>query len=103
MKNVTFINRVYPGNDWDYKAVVFRTTNTTGHPTDLVYGIIHCGGHTYESFETYTGENYINGAPNKSYSRATRNISSVPELYANHFKEMKEIHEKTLWSTVEKS
>lgn len=79
----TLINRVYPENDWDFKAVSTTTTNSSGHLIELIYCHVKTCGIEHESFETYTGKNYIVDSTNKSYSTSVHDISKVPAMYKN--------------------
>jgi len=84
----TVIQRRYPDNNWDYKAI---STQICGK--SLIYYTLN----SKEGFEVYAGANYVAGSKERSYSRNYA-IDVVPAKYRSVLVELRKIHKETVWS-----
>jgi transcriptional regulator of NAD metabolism len=90
------IHRRYPEQNWDFKVISTRI-NDNGTLRDVNYYT----SNTKEGVEVYSGENYIVGSKDKSYSRQF-SMSKIPDKYKKIVAELKKVHKATKWSTAKR-
>ena len=94
--NTKTIHRRYPAQEWDYKAISARV-KINGSTKDVVYYTLKNKGKSSEGVEVYSGENYILGSKEKSYSR-NYPMNKIPSAYKAIVEALKEVHNKKKWS-----
>ena len=94
------------GDGDEYRAVVARVLNGSGHPTEVIY--YRTTGDGRSGVEVYTGSNYVAYATNRSWSRrydvdASRGpngaavLGSVPKAYGQLVVKMIAYHDRVRW------
>ena len=91
--DIKIIQRRYPENKWDYKAVY---VNVNGQ--DIIYYTLKNKGKSSRGVETYSGSNYISGSNSRSHSRNYKKISSIPKNIKRTVMELIKEHKKVKWS-----
>lgn len=92
------IHRRYPDSKWDYKAISTKIFDPRSYRSnEIYYCTVIDKGKKRSGVEVYSGENYILDSTDKSYSRSY-SMKQIPDKYKLTVKELKRIHESTLWS-----
>jgi hypothetical protein len=91
----TKIHRKYGNPRWEYRAICCQVINASNHLTDVIY--YENTSKSIIGVEVYTGENYVLGARNRSWSRSYK-MDKIPKKYIGLIKELKKIHAITEWS-----
>jgi hypothetical protein len=86
------IQRRYPDNDWDFKAV---STMVDGR--EVIFETLKTKGKKSDGVEIYQGSNYIVGDSRRSYSRRYP-LSKTPDKYKDVVSKLIHVHAKTRWS-----
>lgn len=99
MENPTITRRSFRDNS-EYRAVSIDSTNTSGNKVNVIYSKTVRENSIVEHVEIYTGENYIVGAKNKSYSRAWQSIDAVPAMYKLAVESLAAFHKNVNWNNI---
>lgn len=94
------IQRRYPENDWDYKAVSVLVDDA-GKKRHFIYCMLLTGGKITPIVEIYSGANYVAESDAKSYSKKY-DIKDVPRKYDNVLQEVVLKHNTYEWSKAER-
>ena len=91
-------HRRYPDSKWDYKAISTKVVDEQSYRmNEIIYYTVTDKGKKKRGVEVYSGENYIVGSTDRSYSRSY-SLSNVPSKYKSIVDELMRVHKSTTWS-----